>query len=153
VTIADSTTGATIYYTTNGTTPTTSSTLYSGAITVSGTETVEAIAVASGYSNSAVASATYTITVTPQAATPVFSPAAGSYTSTQSVTIADSTTGAAIYYHHQRNHANRFVHLIQRRNHRLDDETIEAIAVASGFSNSAVATAAYVIVVVAPVTR
>ena len=61
VTISDATSGATVYYTTNGTTPTTSSTQYTRAITVSSNETLEAIAVASGYSTSAVASATYTI--------------------------------------------------------------------------------------------
>lgn len=61
VTISDSTVGATIHYTTNGTTPTTSSPVYSGPITVTSTETLEAIATASGYSTSAVASAAYTI--------------------------------------------------------------------------------------------
>lgn len=50
--------------TTNGTTPTTSSTKYAAAIAVSTTETIEAIAVATGLSQSAVASATYTINST-----------------------------------------------------------------------------------------
>jgi phage gpG-like protein len=61
VTIADSTPGAKIYYTTNGTTPTTASTLYSGPVTVSASETLQAIATATGYTTSAIGSATYTI--------------------------------------------------------------------------------------------
>jgi N-acetylneuraminic acid mutarotase len=63
VTISDATANASIYYTTDGTTPTTASTLYTGAIAVSSTETIQAIAVASGFSASAVASATYIINV------------------------------------------------------------------------------------------
>lgn len=64
VTISDSTPGATIYYTTNGTTPTITSAVYTGPITVTATTTVQAIAIASGYLNSAVGSAVYTL-VTP----------------------------------------------------------------------------------------
>jgi hypothetical protein len=62
VTISDATPGATIYYTTNGTTPTTSSTKYTGPITVSSTETLMAIATVGGNVSSTVAAAAYTIT-------------------------------------------------------------------------------------------
>ena len=60
----DATAGATMYYTTNGTTPNpATSTKYVGSFLVSSTETVQAIAIAApGYSESAVAKATYTIT-------------------------------------------------------------------------------------------
>lgn len=52
--------GVSIYYTTDGTTPTTSSTLYSGAVTIALPVTVKAIAVASGYDNSEVATSRIT---------------------------------------------------------------------------------------------
>jgi hypothetical protein len=61
VTISDATSGSTIYYTTNGSTPTISSNTYTGPIIISSTGTLEAIATASGYVSSGVASATYTI--------------------------------------------------------------------------------------------
>ncbi len=63
VTITDSTSGAAIYYTTNGADPTTSSRRYSGPfkITGRGGHTVKAKAVKSGSADSAVATANYTI--------------------------------------------------------------------------------------------
>jgi len=52
-----------MYYTLNGATPTTSSSVYSGQISLGGkgSTTVKAIAVKTGLSNSAVATATFTI--------------------------------------------------------------------------------------------
>jgi hypothetical protein len=88
VTITDSTTGAAIYYTTNGNPPTTSSTLYNGAITVSATETIEAIAAASGDSNSQVATANYIIV----AAAPGYTLSA----SPSSITIVGGSTGSTV---------------------------------------------------------
>lgn len=67
VELSSSTDGATIYYTTDGTTPTTGSHVYSGAISVTGTAgqsistTIKAIAVKDGMQTSSVASATYVI--------------------------------------------------------------------------------------------
>lgn len=64
VTLADSTSGATIYYTTDGTTPTTSSPIYAGAFTLTTSATVQAMAAETGMTNSAVAVATFTATST-----------------------------------------------------------------------------------------
>ena len=60
VSITCETTGATIYYTLDGTNPTTSSTPYTSALTISETTTVKALAVKDG-EQSAVATAKYTI--------------------------------------------------------------------------------------------
>ncbi len=63
ITISDATQGATIYYTTNGNKPTTSSPVYTGqSISITVTTTLKAIAVdAPGYATSAVATAVYTL--------------------------------------------------------------------------------------------
>ena len=144
VTISDATSGAAIYYTTNGSVPTTSSTKYTGAINVAASETIQAIAVATGYANSAVASATYTI-VKIVVATPVFSVQAGTYTSVQSVGLSDATSGATIYYTTDGSApttgSTTYTGAI-----RVDvSETIQAIAVATGDTNSATASAIYTI--------
>ena len=61
VTISCSTGGATIYYTTNGSTPTSSSTKYTGAFTLTSSATVKAIAIKQCRFNSAVASSGITV--------------------------------------------------------------------------------------------
>ena len=79
VTITSATAGATIRYTLNGSTPTASSTLYTGPISVASSTTITAIGLANGLANSAVASASYTIgaatgTCPVQSDTPNFGP-------------------------------------------------------------------------------
>ena len=64
VTISTATSGSTIRYTVDGSTPTASSTLYTGPISVPSSRTVNAIGIKSGLTNSPVASATYTIGTT-----------------------------------------------------------------------------------------
>jgi len=140
-TITDSTTGAIIYYTTDGTTPTTSSIRYTGAIKVSSTETLEAIAIASGYTSSAVAVSAYTINQ--QAATPTFSVAAGSYAASQTVKISDATAGAAIYYTTNGTAPTTASAKYTGPVTVPATETVEAIAVASGYLTSGVASAHY----------
>ena len=61
VEISCATTGAQIYYTTDGSDPSTGSTLYNGAITVEESKTIKAIAVKDGLDNSEIAEAAYTI--------------------------------------------------------------------------------------------
>ena len=61
VTITCATEGAAIHYTTDGSAPTESSTLYEGPITVDQSMTIKAIAVMDGMDNSEVAEATYTL--------------------------------------------------------------------------------------------
>lgn len=63
VTISCATDGATIYYTTDGTIPTTASTQYNGTINVSETMTIKAIAIKDGMTDSEIAEATYTIDI------------------------------------------------------------------------------------------
>jgi len=96
VTISDTASAATIYYTTNGTAPTTSSTACANpcAVSVSTTTTLKAMASGGGYTNSNIAVATYTIA----AATPAFSPNSGTYYTPQTVTITDTTPGVTLYY-------------------------------------------------------
>ncbi len=78
VSISCETTGANIYYTTDGSAPTTSSTQYTGSFTVSATTTVKAIAVKSEYNDSEISVKTFT-------------------NSTTTTTIVPYTNGVTIY--------------------------------------------------------
>lgn len=94
VTLSTTAPGATMYYTLNGTTPTTASRKVTGPIAINAAETLMAIAVVPGVDPSAVTSAYYALT----APTPVIAPTGATYNGTQMVTITTPTPIQAIFY-------------------------------------------------------
>jgi hypothetical protein len=142
-TITSSTAGASIYYCTGACTPTTSSTLYTGAITTSATTTYNAIAVAAGFVNSAIGTATYTLAGLPTAVTPTFTPGTQTFTTALSISLTTTTPSSTIYYClgscTPTTSSTPYTVAIPVSS----TTTINAIAVASGYVNSAVGTATY----------
>jgi hypothetical protein len=146
VTISSATAGATIYYTTNGATPTASSTVYTAPINVATSLTLKALAVKSGMTNSAVATAAYTINVQAgTVATPAFNPPGGTYAGTQSVGIFSATAGATIYYTTNGSTPSTTSPVYVAPITVSTTTTLKAMAVKSGMTNSAVASNVYTI--------
>ena len=147
VTISCSTPSSSIYYTLDSSTPTPSSTLYTGAISVSVSETIQAVATATGYGTSAVGTATYVVPAT----TPTFSPVAGSYSSAQNVVVS-TTTPSALLHITTDGSAPTGASPTYSSPKTLPvsvSQTINAYATATGFNDSAVGSAAYTITVYA----
>ncbi len=145
VTLSCSTSGAIIHFTTDGSTPTASSTTYNGTINVASTMTITAIATASNMTASAAGSATYTISTPGTVATPTFSPAGGTYTSPQAVTLSCSTGGAIIHFTTDGSTPTASSSTSSGAMTVANTTTIKMIATASGLSDSAVASATYTI--------
>jgi hypothetical protein len=141
--------GAKGCYTTSGTPPTAptpgtcgaGSTQYSSAITISTTATnLQILATESGFTNSSIASYTYTLT----AATPTASPIAGTYSSAQTVTLSTTTAGASIYYSIGGTPTCSST-LYTAPITVAMTETLEALACKSGYNSSAVGSFVYTI--------
>lgn len=93
-----SSTGDNIYYTLNGSTPTSYDTLYTGPVNIGkGSTTLKAVVINSSGISSAVAEYKYDIEyVIPDA--PDVSPASGNYTENQKITVENIAEGADAYY-------------------------------------------------------
>lgn len=99
VTIKDTTQGAKIRFTVDGTIPNNSSAIYSAPIAISGKVDLKAYAEAPGYVNSALLEGSYNVTIgNPPVAPPAVSPAAGTYFNDFAATLNTTTAGATICY-------------------------------------------------------
>ncbi|MDO9510790.1 MAG: chitobiase/beta-hexosaminidase C-terminal domain-containing protein [Bacteroidales bacterium] len=144
VSLSSSTSGATIRYTTNGNTPSpTNGTIYSGPFTVASTATVKAIAYKTGNFDSDISSGLYTIQL-PAVAAPEFSPASGTFTSSQNITITSATPGANIRYTTNGSIPSSTSGIIYSVPVQISTSgTIRAIAYKSGMLDSEVSLAIY----------
>jgi chitobiase/beta-hexosaminidase-like protein/VCBS repeat protein len=148
-TVSDQTSGATIHYTTDGTTPTTSSPVYTSPISVTQSTTIRAMAAAGGMTDSDVASVSYTIQQ--PVATPAFSPSEGTYTGSVTVTISDATSGATIHYTTDGTTPTTSSPIHTDPIFIKSATTIKTMAASSGMADSDVASATYTIRVSPPV--
>jgi hypothetical protein len=102
---------------------------------------IRAIATAPNFWTSAVAQAGYSIT--PQAPTPVISPASGACSAGQMITITDSDAHATIRYTVDGSTPNPHSTLYTHPFPMTCNETVEAIAIDCNVAASAVAIATY----------
>lgn len=145
--IHSNTTNATIYYTTDGSTPTIASMLYSKPLTISSSMTLKAIAVATGYLTSAVATAAYVFVC----AAPKISLSSGTYVGAPTTTISSTTTDATIYYTTDGTDPSSTSNVYLSKLTIANSEMLKAIAIESGWTSSSIVSAVYVLKCATPV--
>jgi hypothetical protein len=145
VTLSTTTSGATIRYTTDGTTPSeTAGTVYSGPIPVSSSITINAVAYKAGWTTSSVSSGAYAITGT--VAAPTFSPSPGTYATAQNVTLSTTPPGATIRYTTDGSMPSETVGTVYAGPiAAASTVTIRAVAYLSGWTTSSVSSSVYTI--------
>jgi hypothetical protein len=147
VVISTTVSGASIYYTTTGNTPvvgTSFTKLYAGPVSVIQNTTIRAMVVKTGFVNSPVTAAFFTISNPGIVATPVINPGTGSYSGAQNMSITVATAGAAIYFTTNGNNpviGTSFTRLYSGPFLINASSTIRAMATKTGLANSSVAAA------------
>lgn len=150
VEIGTVTSGATIFYTVDGSAPSASSSVYSGPISVAGhgtSTTIRTLATKSGFETSNEASGTYEIAYNTVAA-PSFSPVPDTYNDNVDVTLLSSTSGATIYYTTNGSEPTDASNVYSSAIPVAGDGTsvtIKALAVKDGMLDSAVSSGTFVI--------
>ena len=155
VTIKCATAGATIHYTTDGTDPTSHSTTYpKDGFTLTKSATVKAQAFKPKLTDSAIASTDFTVTtVKPQVATPTILPTGGLYQNKVKVTLKCATAGATIRYTLDGSVPTSSSTLYKATAINLTNSVLLKVkAFKTGYTDSAVATGDFSVVVPPPLT-
>jgi len=143
VTMSTATAGATLYYTTDGTQPTSASTPYSSRITLNSNTTLRVVAIKNGMGDSQITTENYTILSIVE--TPAFTPPAGNYNAVQNVTIVSATLDATIYYTIDGTTPNSNSLKYTGPVNVATNLTVKAVAMKNGMLNSTISTATYTI--------
>jgi len=139
VSITTNTADAQIYFTVDGSEPTTSSSLYTSEILIYSDEIIKAIAVKEGMPNSAVVSASYSID-TSRAVSPSMTPANRLVAFGGTVSITTHTDGATIHYTTDGTLPTSLNAVYDRPIAIYADKTIKAISIKDGLTDSSVST-------------
>ena len=147
VTLTTATEGAQIYYTLDGTAPSTSSNPYGGPITLTETASIKAIAVKDGMNPSKTAGGRITVGNT---AAPASSHNAGQLEVGTVITLRSETSGSMIYYTTDGSNPTTESQKYSGGIAITTDVTIKAIAVKDGYKNSGIFEAAYTVPKIEP---
>ena len=143
LTISSTTAGATIRYTTDGSTPSaTNGAIYTSPVAIAVTTTLKAIAYKLEMADSTVTSGVYTI----NCVAPTFSPVAGTYSSAQTVTISCATSGVTMRYTTDGSTPSQTVGTVYSTPVSISVTcTLKAIAFNTGMTDSTIASGLYTI--------
>lgn len=131
--------GQTIYYTLDGSTPTTASTEYTEAFTIDGPATIKAIITGDGYESSDVGEGSYTFAC----AEPVMLPEGADLTAIQVLEFNADTEGASIYYTTDGSDPTSESNLYTGGVLISSTQTVKAIAVKEGYEESSLISRTY----------
>jgi len=145
VTITCPTPDVTIYYTTNGDTPTNASTPYTGSVTLMSLTVLKARAYKANWTSSEIAQGTYNVSQTQTVETPVLTPPGGSYNAPQNVVITCVTNGATIRYTTDGSEPDQSSQEYTNPIIVSQNLTIKAKAFKTGWFDSGTASASYLI--------
>ncbi len=150
VTISTSTSGAQIYYTTNGTNPTQSSTPYSGPISVdAGETTIRAKAYTAGHDPSEIASETYEV-LPVTLPSPTIYPNSGTFSGSVNVYMGSTVLGAELRFTTDGTDPDQNSLLFNEPVLLTQDTMVKARIYLDGYAPSAIASADYIVVGTAP---